>query len=264
MQATISSFGGIVPRSPDHALANYQAEIAHNCRLRRGTLEAWREPCKAADAVQNAKTPYVYGCCYLSFPQVLEAAEISPEWPELFVTGRTSYPERGLRSNGCCMEWFRLGVPAPDTPPQASGTESCGRDSSARAYLYTYENRWGEESAPSPASEVITVQDGSEVQVSGIAMPPEGYGITRVNIYRSATGARDADGKVQKPASGWLFIKSLKLPKTSLLDSTPDSGLGMPLDTDYIFYLFRRINQYRALSRDYFHPKMRHTYHIRL
>lgn len=232
MQATISSFGGIVPRQPDHALANYQAETAHNCRLRRGTLEAWREPCKAADAVAKAKTPYVYGCCYLSFPQVLEACEIGPDWPELFVTGRSEYPERGLRSNGCCMEWFRLGVPAPLTPPSASGTESCGRDSSARAYLYTYVNRWGEESAPSPASDVITVQDGSTVTVTGIAIPPEGYGIAGANVYRAATGARDADGKVQKPASGWLFVGYVKLPKTSLSDSLADAGLGMPLDTE--------------------------------
>ena len=232
MQATISSFGGIVPRQPDHALANYQAETAHNCRLRRGTLEAWREPCKAADAVAKAKTPYVYGCCYLSFPQVLEACEIGPDWPELFVTGRSEYPERGLRSNGCCMEWFRLGVPAPLTPPSASGTESCGRDSSARAYLYTYVNRWGEESAPSPASDVITVQDGSAVTVTGIAIPPEGCGIVGANIYRAATGARDADGKVQKPLSGWLFVGQVKFPKTSFSDSILDAGLGMALDTE--------------------------------
>lgn len=232
MQATISSFGGIVPRSPDHALANYQAEIAHNCRLRRGTLEAWREPCKAADAVSGAKTPYVYGCCFLSFPQVLEACEIGPDWPELYVTGRTGYPERGVRSDGCCMEWYRLGVPAPPTPPAASGTESCGRDSSARAYLYTYVNKWGEESAPSPASDVITVQDGSTVQVTGIAIPPEGYGIVGANVYRAATGARDADGKVQKPLSGWLFVAYVKLPRTSLSDSIPDAGLGMALDTE--------------------------------
>jgi hypothetical protein len=54
---------------------------------------------------------------------------------------------------------------------------------------------------------VITVQDGVEVQVSGIAMPPEGYGIVGANVYRAATGARDADGKVQKPLSGWLFVR---------------------------------------------------------
>ena len=232
MQATISSFGGIVPRAPDHALANYQAEIAHDCRLRKGTLEAWREPCKAADAVQGAKTPYVYGCCFLSWPEVVEACEVGPDWPELYVTGRTDHPERGLRSDGCCMEWLRLGVPAPMTPPQASGPETCGRDSSSRAYLYTYVNRWGEESAPSPASDVITVQDGAEVQVSGIAMPPEGYGIVGANVYRAATGARDADGKVQKPLSGWLFLAYVKFPKSSLSDSVRDAGLGMPLDTE--------------------------------
>ena len=232
MQATISSFGGIVPRSPDHALANYQAEIAHNCRLRRGTLEAWREPCKVQDAAVNAKTPYVYGCCYLSFPQVLEAAEIGPDWPELYVTGRTDHPERGVRRNGCCLDWYRLGVPAPASPPSASGTESCGRDSSARAYLYTYVNRWGEESAPSPASGMVTVEDGSAVSVMGIALPPEGYGIVGANVYRSATGARDADGKQQKQVTGWLFVRHVKFPSTSFTDSVRDSGLGLELDTE--------------------------------
>lgn len=236
MQATISSFGGIVPRAPDHALANYQAETAHNCRLRKGTLEAWREPCKAADAVQGAKTPYVYGCCFLSWPSVVEACEVGPDWPELYVTGRTTYPERGVRHDGCCLDWYRLGVPAPASPPSASGAESCGRSSSARAYVYTYVNKWGEESAPSPASNVVTVDDdaveSSPVAVSGIALPPEGYGIVGANVYRAATGARDADGKVQKPLSGWLFVKYVKFPKTSLSDSFRDSGLGMPLDTE--------------------------------
>ena len=69
----------------------------------------------------------------------------------------------------------------------------------ARAYVYTYVNKWGEESAPSPPSNIIRVADGATVTVSGIPAPPFGYGITEVNIYRATTGFRPADGKVQTP-----------------------------------------------------------------
>lgn len=232
MQATISSFGGIVPRAPDHALANYQAELAHNCRLRKGTLEAWREPCRVQDAPVDALTLFVQGCCFFAWPGVVEAAELGPQWPELFATGHSDHPERAVRTNGCCLSWYRLGVPAPLTPPSASGPQSCGRSSSARSYVYTYVNQWGEESAPSPSSNEITVEDGSSVRVSGIALPPEGYGITGASVYRTATGFREADGKQQKAATDWLFVGYVRFPSTSFSDSVRDSGLGMPIDTE--------------------------------
>lgn len=119
----------------------------------------------------------------------------------------------------------------PPSPPRATGQVSCGRDSDARSYVYTYVNEWGEESAPSPPSNVITVADGTPVQVTNIAPPPAGYNIVGINLYRSVTGFREPDVKQQKPATEFLFVATLSPLQTAYLDTLPMVSLGFPLET---------------------------------
>lgn len=58
----------------------------------------------------------------------------------------------------------------------------------ARFYLATYTTDWGEESAPSVISPLLSVDQSSSVTVT-IPVPPEGYGINKWTIYRTATGS---------------------------------------------------------------------------
>lgn len=51
--------------------------------------------------------------------------------------------------------WYVLGVTPPKSAPTATATGGASTEES-RAYVYTYVTAWGEESAPSPASVVVT------------------------------------------------------------------------------------------------------------
>lgn len=232
MRVTISNFGGIIPRRSAHNLSALNASIAHDVKLRNGRLEPWREKCAYAGAVPMARSFYIYGCCPLSWENAVTAAEVAPDWGQLFITGRMSYAERVVFDCNCVPTYYRLGVPRPLSPPSVSSTESCSRDADVRAYVYTYVNQWGEESAPSPVSLLLTVADGTLVNVSGIALPPDGYGVTHVNIYRMTTGTRVADGKQQKPLTGFLYVTTLELPSTTFADTVRLTSLSTALETE--------------------------------
>lgn len=231
MNVTLSNFGGIVPRMSEHELGRTNATIAHNVVLRNGRLEPWREPCPFADVSATAHSFYIWGCCALAWEEIVQTAEFAPDWDRLYITGHEQDAQVVTKSCDCKYTYTKLGVPTPATPPVASGSENCSRESDARSYVYTYVNKWGEEGAPSPASNVLTVDDGTVVTVSGIAYPPDGYDIQYANIYRAATGFRDVDGKQQKPLTDYFFVGTGAFPSTSFTDSVLMAGLSMPLST---------------------------------
>lgn len=234
MRAVFSSFGGITPRLSEHALPPSGAVIAHDVKLRDGKLAPWRIPCDMADAVPGAMTLYMAGCCPLTWDSIVHVAEISPDWGRMYITGRDGTTlEVATLDDHCALSYEKAGVPRPMDAPVAVATEQCGRESDARAYVYTYVNRWGEESAPSPPSNVVRVDDGSTVTVTGISSPPTGYGITRVNIYRASTGFRPADGKVQKMLTGYLYVATIQVGNTSFTDSVRGVALGASLETEF-------------------------------
>lgn len=231
MQVTISNFGGIVPRYSDHNLNNIAATIAHDVKLRNGRLEAWRELCDYADVAESNLSFHLHGCCTTAWDRVVQAAEVAPDWGRFYITGRINALESVVLDCNCNPSYFLVGVPTPLTPPVATATEECDRATDARAYVYTYINQWYEESAPSPASNIVQVKDGTTVTVSGIAFPPDGYGIIGANIYRAATGFRQADGKVQKPLTDYLYVGTVEFPSTTFTDDVKGIYLGQPLET---------------------------------
>ena len=231
MQTAITQFGGIIPRTPEHNLAVTQATLALNVNLRRGQLEPWRELCKYKDVPSTAVSLYMYGHCLYTWDNVVSVAELSPEWQRLYITGNSDSPQVMVRGSCCDMTYYRLGVPTPPVPPHASAQEMCGRASDTRSYVYTWVNQWGEESAPSPASNLVMVADGTSVSVTGISLPPDGYGIVSANLYRSSTGFRPVDGKTQTPLTDYLFVATIYFPSVSYTDTVLTKKLGMPLDT---------------------------------
>ena len=229
----INSFGGITPRTSPHLLPMGAATIAHDVRLRDGRIEPWHELCAFKELAKSNKTFHVHGCCAVGWDEIVTAAEVAPDWSRFFITGRTSYIE-AVEDVCCTPQYYRLGVPRPTTPPSITGTEDCDRSADARAYVYTYVNKWGEESAPSPASNILRVDDGDTVKVTGIALPPDGYGIVQANIYRAVTAWREVNAKNQAPMTGYLYVATVDFPSTSFTDTVRLLGLGMALDTEEV------------------------------
>ncbi len=234
MKVTIDKFGGIIPRASPHNLGATQASIAHDVKLRNGRLEPWRERCDFSSVLPTDVSFYIHGCCPIAWATIVQSAEVSPDWGRFYISGRIEDAEVVTLDNNCSPTYYKLGVPPPITPPRINGTESCGRSSDARSYVYTYVNLWGEESAPSPTSNILTVDDDSTVTITGIELPPDGYGIKYANIYRATTGFRPMDGKQQKPLTDFMYVYTIEFPTTTFIDNIAMANLSHVLETDKV------------------------------
>lgn len=95
------------------------------------------------------------------------------------LAGGTNYP----------MNARTLGMPAPvDAPVAIVGGAGSGLAES-RVYAATRVSDWGEESAPSPASNLVNVMPGQNVALTSLpGAPGAGFNATKVRIYRSVQG----------------------------------------------------------------------------
>lgn len=90
-----------------------------------------------------------------------------------------------------------------------------------RAYIETFVTDRGEESAPSPASELKTLDQNDTATVTGSAAPP-GRFITKRRLYRSATGTTQA---------AWRLHGEYPIAQTQILDDKLDEHLNEPCPT---------------------------------
>ena len=104
---------------------------------------------------------------------------------------------------------------------ESSGTDSGISRSSSYVYTLVRKLAGGviqQESAPSPASEVIDVPDGDGVTVYGFEVPDvEDLGITHIRIYRTASG---------EETSEFQFLVELEWPVDSYVDTKHDKDLS--------------------------------------
>jgi hypothetical protein len=240
----IHQFGGIVPRSPDHAQSHTLmylrsqlrwhvtlASRANDVKLRRGVLEAWREPKRLRAVPEGTVTFDIHDCCVRTWDSCVTATPFLPDYGRLYVAGRGTRPEV-TSSRRCDGEYRRLGVPAPSAAPTVLAERSTGEDCDIRSYVYTYVNGFGEESAPSPPSPFVTVKDGATVLVTGMTEPPDGWGVVGIRMYRTATGSRDVEKSQHEPATGYLLAATLTGFPDRWEDAVLTRRLGFPLTTE--------------------------------
>ncbi|MEB4590075.1 hypothetical protein VSS37_03700 [Candidatus Thiothrix sp. Deng01] len=82
-----------------------------------------------------------------------------------------------------------------------------------RAYAYTYVTAWGEESQPSDASDLVLVEAGNDVAVSGFVPSPHGN-VDRVRLYRTDSGGQ------------YRFVAEFPDTQASYTDNKLDTELG--------------------------------------
>lgn len=104
-----------------------------------------------------------------------------------------------------------------------------------RFYIVTYVTAWGEESAPSPVSQLAELDENDTVTGSP-PNPPPGYGITKFRYYRSNSGATsaafqfvgEADFAAASLAGGALTTITDTLKATELGEVCPSLTWLMP------------------------------------
>jgi hypothetical protein len=91
------------------------------------------------------------------------------------------------------LKYYKLGIPQPDTTQMATSISVAGGGTAEdRIYAYTFVTAFGEESAPSQISDVVSgATDTDEVDISKIEAIPQDRQIETLRLYRTAAGSTD-------------------------------------------------------------------------
>lgn len=220
-------FAGIVPRLRKRHLPNGYATVAHDVDLTHGTLKSFLEPRFIKKAADDTTFMYVWGCDVVTFNKCVDVAEWIPDCPRLFITGNADYPQVATMENDRLV-YRRLGVLQPDKAPTpvVVSPSPVGDTHRTTAYMVTFVNVFGEESAPSPPSHSIAIEDGQEVNLTFRYAPPIEYDIRSLRIYRMETGFNTGLEKEQELKTHWFFLAEMDINTREYTDTTPITGLG--------------------------------------
>jgi len=218
----LSNFEGRIPAISPKLLGERQAQTAENCKLNRGMIQPQSDALydftvsglKVVDSngntVIDSSSNTVIAGQSRSFYQLVDKwlhwesedidvvkSFIPDSDNRIYFTGdgapkQTNYT---MATSGSFINWpassYALGVPPPanklTVTPQAGGTHTA----KSLAYVYTYVTVWGEESAPSPPSDVVDVSEDNWIQITGFVAGIEN--VTHIRLYRLATGTELAE-----------------------------------------------------------------------
>lgn len=239
----ITTMRGETPRANSKLLAESQSTRSLNCHFRNGVISPmktdrdegvtfnyspvtiflykagfWFTWLNDVDAIRSPVANDAYGRVYYTgddYPKVTSA--------DVATTGDGPYPTTS----------YRLGVETPASPPTIVAVvppddpdEDDANDDETRFYTQTYVTRFGEEGAPSDASDEVTiVYPGSAVDLSFQAPATQNSNIAYRRLYRSATSDTTAD---------FLLVAEIPINQLTYRDSKTTAELSATLETyDY-------------------------------
>lgn len=234
----LAAFAGISPRTGPALLQDNEAQTAINTKLYSGELRSWNKPGELLNPVvvsPNVLSIYKHSKptgddLWLSWTTDVNAVPgpiyATGEYPVYYTgDGTPKKTNAALASSGVGPyypgDYLEMGVPSPVTAPSVTASGGSGTAES-RVYVFTYISMFGsieEESAPSPASSIVSVNPGGTVTVSGLGTtaPAGKYNITKKRIYRSVAGS-----------SSSIFLKVADVPigTASYADTLSATALG--------------------------------------
>lgn len=204
----VEKFAGLRPAVADRALPNGYATVAHNARLRDGSLGPLPGAQLLRMDIAPIRTIYRPGSMgdgpseTITLPYHASITEgpmpgSTAEWSHVIVWPHTDEAEPHFREvNGATT--YPLRMPAPTArlrlAPLAPGegyADPVATEPDQRSYTYTWVDRWGIEGQPAPPTVPFLTFDGLQWQLTGFSEPPA-HAVS-VRIYR--TGSILEDGK---------------------------------------------------------------------
>ncbi len=239
----IDRFRGTVPKVSPRLLAQGYGQVARNCRLGSGDLEPLKALKEITSTTATTKTICRYGDHWLSWESEVDVVPgpIAADTSRRTIYTGDGYPRQIDQSTALAAgigsyprASYRLGIPIPATKPGvAASGEGDAELLEERHYVYTYVSGWGEEGVPSAPSDLVTVQFGQDVVLSGVAAAPTGnHNITAKRIYRTSTGG----------SGDFMFVAEIPVAQADYTDSLVEDQLGevlpsgewsMPPDESY-------------------------------
>lgn len=207
----VGGFAGVVPRTTARMLRESEAQAADNVRLYKGELMTWLGPqlvytpeLANAQTIFRLRNSFADTTAWLVWDKsvnVTRSPSADTSDIRVYYTGdgepkKTNWLLATSGAGDSPHDWLHMGVPAPTTAPTVATTTGSAAAEDSRYYVYTYVSEFGlleEESAPSPASALVTVAISQSANISAFAAPPTvGYNITKIRIYRTLTGEESA------------------------------------------------------------------------
>ncbi len=185
----INKFHGISPRTAPRKLTGNQSQIARNCDIFSQELRALRSNIQENNPTKDGTKLAIFqlGNLWLHWTTDVDVMR-SPLFLEnesrIHYTGdyNPKSTDATLAASGIGTnypnDFYRLGVPRPDTAPTVAITGGVG-NAIDRSYVYTFVTAWGEEGPPSPETTFTGLDDATSWDLSNIdATPPNTGGIT--------------------------------------------------------------------------------------
>ncbi len=203
--------GGYTPRVAAHLLADSEAQRAINTKLYAGDLRGWYKSAKVTPAfscIESGEAIYKTknnsgddrwlvwdsAVSVALNPVIDDTQESSIYYSENNELKATNSTLAGNTNGTPPANWLYGTVPAPTVALTATEVHIGGGTSEDRIYIYTFIQEFGgieQESAPSGASNVVTVHGSDTVDLTGFEDPSAfaNQNITKIRIYRSVSAA---------------------------------------------------------------------------
>jgi hypothetical protein len=218
----IKAFRGQVPRVSDRLLQPNQATRAMNCKLTSGRLDPLRglglEAVTTAGVIRTLfryrhfinNVPVDRWLTFNNDADVIQSPLSNDPKGRIFYTADTHEPRMATYDDIVSAlpfpgAWFSLGTPNPTQAPAVNVSGGVA-PTETRAYAYTFVTALGEESGPSPASDIVTGNANGTWNLSNLQTAP--------------------------PNSGTITTALANTPNTGLVRVTLDTAFGLaPYDT---------------------------------
>lgn len=209
---SVDRFPGIVPRYSDGTQVNQYATRSHNTERETTQLRAVGKPKVVCEVGQPIRTIYETDECEcLTWDTCVDIVELPcHDEPSHYLWTGDGPPQIASGAELCAGESCRPGPTCPESAPQFSGAgcDDAGCETQTTTYVYTYKNRYGDESAPSPAAPVQQSSFTSPLSITIPAPNPETvdlYCITEVCLYRLGVGYKTGtEQQTRNDTSFWL------------------------------------------------------------
>jgi len=228
----IENFKGRIPRVDPEYLPTSCGQVATNCNTDTGALAAYKgtTTVNTPSKVGVKKTIYKWGGLYwfhwITDVNICRGPIAGDTAERVYITGDgvPKVTDSSIAVSGGGTNYptncYTLGVPAPTNTPSVAivGGSVDPTTAESRSYVYTYVSVFGEESAPSPVSAIVSPEPTQSVNVTNLGGVPSGaYNMAYKRIYRTVTGVS---------GTSFRYVGQIPAANDSFSDTIPTSTVG--------------------------------------
>lgn len=205
MRFDIRVFSGIRPQRAAQLLGENEAQTAENVKLVSGELRPYDNELKNDDIQGSTlvKTIYLFRSAYwlewTADVDVVEGPVLNDTAYRFYFTGsgipkKSNLTEATTGAGAMPINFYSMASPQPSRQPAASNAGGGSGDDRSILYTWTVVTSWGEESAPAPASSLLTAKQGDTVNLSNMDL-----------TWQASTTVEESDFIIPTVPNGYIY-----------------------------------------------------------